>query len=147
MLGDLTAAGATAAWKIANVVLGGCGLTHAEADLQGFGNLGDGAKPLYAKNSGPVSNGRLANAGVAITQSCDLPKENADQVKEGDRKTDHWTNKRATVAKWTVSEAAVARATDKLNRVSKSDGVLNGRRRDVDENTRRDLDESDYELS
>ena len=46
LLGDLTAAGATAAWKIANVVLGGCGLTHAEADLQGFGNLGDGAKPL-----------------------------------------------------------------------------------------------------
>ena len=81
VLGDLTAAGATAAWKIANVVLGGCGLTHAGADLQGFGNLGDGAKPLYASNSGPVSNGRLANAGVATTQICDLPKENADQVK------------------------------------------------------------------
>ena len=145
MLGDLTAAGATAASKIANVVLGGCGLTQAGADLQGFGNLGDGAGPLYTANSGPVSNGRLANAGVATTQSCDLPKENADQVKEGDRQTDHRTNKRAKVAKWTVSEAAVARGTGKLKRVSKSDDVLNGRRRDVDERTRRDLDESDYE--
>ena len=85
VLGDLTAAGAIAAWKISNVVLGGCELTNAGADLQGFGNLGDGAKPLYASNSGPVSNGRLAIAGVATTQSCDLPKENATQVKEDDR--------------------------------------------------------------
>ena len=130
---------------MANVVLGGCGLTHAGADLQGFGNLGDGAKPLYDSNSGPVSNGRFANAGVATTQSCDFPKENADQVKEGDCQTDHQTNKRAKVAKWTVSEAAVACATGKINRMSKSDDVLNGRRRDVDERTRRDLDESDYE--
>ena len=89
------------------------------------------------------------NAGVATTQSCDLPKEgdrqvDANQVKEGDRQTDHRTNKRAKVAKWTVSEAAVARATEKLKHVSKSDDVLNGRRRDVDERTRRDLDESDY---
>ena len=145
VLWDLTAAGATAAWKIANVVLSGSGLTNAGADLQGFGNLRDGAKPLYASNSGPVSNGRLANAGVATTESCDLPKENADQVKEGDRQTDHRTHKRAKVAKWTVSEAAVARAIGKLKRVSKSDDVLNGRRRDVDERTRRDLDESDYE--
>ena len=78
VLGDLTAAGATAAWKIANVVLGGCGLTHAGADLQLFGNLGSGAGPLNAANSGPVFNGRLANAGVATTQSCNMPKENAD---------------------------------------------------------------------
>ena len=41
VLGDIAAAGATAAWNIANVVLDGCGLTHAGADLQGFGNLGD----------------------------------------------------------------------------------------------------------
>ena len=102
VLGDLTVAGATAAWKIANVVLGGCGLTHAGADLQGFGNLGDGAEPLYASNSGPVSNGRLANAGVATTQSCGLPKENADQITEG-RQTDRRTNKRFKVAKWAVS--------------------------------------------
>ena len=46
VLGDLTAAGATKAWKIANVVLGRCGLNYAKAYLQGFGNLGDGAKPL-----------------------------------------------------------------------------------------------------
>ena len=75
VLGDLTAAGATAAWTIANVVLSGCGLNHAGADLQGFGNLGDGAKPLYASNSDPGSNKRLANAGVATTQSCCLPKK------------------------------------------------------------------------
>ena len=77
-------------------------------------------------------------------RSCDLPKENADQVKEGDRQTDHRMNKRAKVAKWTVSEAAVARPTGKLKRVFKSDDVLNCRRRDVDERTRRDLDESSY---
>ena len=145
LLGDITAAGATAAWKFANVVLGGCGLNHAGADLQGFGNLGDGAKPLYASNSGPILNKRLVNAGVATTQSCGLHKENADQIKEGDHQTDPRTNKRAKVAKWTVSEAAAARATGKLKRMSKSDDVLDGRRRDVDERTRRDLDESDDE--
>ena len=75
VLGDLTAAVATAAWKIANVVLGGCELTNAGADLQEFGNLGDGAKPLCASNSGPVSNGRLENAGVATTQSATCPKK------------------------------------------------------------------------
>ena len=75
VLGDLTEDGATAAWKIANVVLGGWGLTHAGVDLQGFGNLGDVAKPLYVSNSGPVSNKRLANAGIATTQSCNLPKK------------------------------------------------------------------------
>ena len=132
VLGDFTAVGATVAWKIANVVLGKCGLTHAGADLQEFGNLGNGAKPLYASNSGPVFNGRLANVGVATTQSCDLLKENADQVKEDDRQTDHRTNKRTKVAKWTVSEAPVACATGKLKRVSKSDDVLNCRRRDID---------------
>ena len=145
VLGDLTAAGATADWKIANVMLSGCGLNHAGADLQGFRNLGNGAKPLYASNSGPISNGHLANAGVATTQSCSLPKENADQIKESNRQTDPRTNKRAKVAKWTVSEAAAARATGKLKHVSTSDDVLDGRRRYVDEHTRQDLDESDDE--
>ena len=126
-------------------MLGGCGLNHAKADLQRFGNLGDGAKPLYASNSGPICNGRLANAAVATTQSCGLPKENADHINEGERQTDLRTNKRPKVAKWTVSEAAAARATGKLKRVSKSDDVLDGRRRDVNERTRRDLDESDDE--
>ena len=145
VLGDLTAAGATEAWKIANVVLGGWGLNHAGADLQGFWNLGDWANPLNASNSGPISNGRLANALVATTQSCGLPKENADQIKEGDRQTDPQTNKRAKVANWTVSEAAAARATGKLKRVSKFDDVLDGRRHDVNERFRSDLDESDDE--
>ena len=45
---NITAAGATAAWKIANYVLDGCGLTNAKADLQGFGNLEDGGGPMYA---------------------------------------------------------------------------------------------------
>ena len=92
VLGDLTAAGATAAWKIANVVLGKCGLTQAGVDLQGFGILEDGAKLLYASNSGPVSNGGLANAGVVTTQSFDVPKEKADRVKQSDRQTNHLTN-------------------------------------------------------
>ena len=128
-------------------MLGGCGLNHTGADLQGFGNLGDGAGPLYASNFGPVSNGRLANVEVATTQSRRLPKEDADQInKEGDRQTDPRTNKCAKVAKWTVSEASATRAIGKkLKRVFKSDDVLDGNRRDVDERTRRDLYESDDE--
>ena len=144
VLGDIAAAGATAAWNIANFVLDGCRLSYAEAVLQGFGNLGDGAGPLYASFSGPVSNGRFANAGVAITQSRRLPKEDADQINKEGLNTDSRTNKRAKVAKWSVSEAAVARAGI-LKRVSKSDDVLDGRRLDVDERTRRHFDESDDE--
>ena len=105
VLGDIAATGATAAWNIANFVVDGCGFNYAGADLQGFYNIADGAGPLYASNSGPVSNGRLAHAGVATTQSRRLPKENAEQIKEGDRQSDPRTNIRATVAKWTVSEA------------------------------------------
>ena len=132
VLRDITAAGASTAWKIASFVLDGCGLTHAGADMQGIENLGDGTRPLNASNSGPVSNGRPANAKVATTQNYRLPKDNTDQIKEGGRKTDPRTNKRAKVAKWTVSEAAAARATGKLKRVSKSDDLLDGCRRDVD---------------
>ena len=98
VLGDIAAAGVTAALNIANFVLDGCGLTHAGADLQGYGNLGDGAGPLYASNLGHIFNGRSANSGVAPTQSRRLHKENADQVKEGDLQTDPRTNKRAKVA-------------------------------------------------
>ena len=49
--------------------------------------------------TGPDFNGRPANARVATLQNCRLPKENADEVKEGDRQTDHRPNKRAKVAK------------------------------------------------
>ena len=146
VLGDIAAAGATAASNIANVVLNGCGLTHAGADMQGFGNLGDRAKPLYSSSSGPVSNRRFANAGVATTQSRRLPKKDADQINKEGRNTDSRTNKRAKVAKWSVSEAAVARGVDKKPKRSfKSDDDLDGSRRDVDERTRRDLDEADDE--
>ena len=146
VLGDIAAAGATAAWNIANVVLDGCGFTHAGADLQGFQNLGDRAGPVYASSSGPVSNGRLANAGVATSQSRCLPKEDPDQINKEGRNTDSRTNKRAKVAKWSVSEVAVARAVGKKPKRSfKSDDDLDGSRRYVDERTRRDLDESDDE--
>ena len=53
VLGNIAAAGANAAWNIANFVLDGCGLTHAGANLQGVGNVGDGAGPLYASTTGP----------------------------------------------------------------------------------------------
>ena len=146
VLGDIAAAGATAAWNITNFVMDGCGLTHAGANLQGFGNLADGTGPLYALSSGPVSSRRPANARVASTQSRRLPKEDADQINKAGRQTDPRTNKRAKVAKWTVSEAAAARANGKkTKRVSKYDDVLDGGRRDVDERTRSDLDESDDE--
>ena len=46
-----------------------------------------------------------------------------------------------------VSKAAAPRADGKTTkRVSKSDDVFDGGRRDVDERTRRDLDDSDDEL-
>ena len=102
---------------------------------------------MFASFSGSVSSRRPANAGVATTQSRRLPKEEADQINKDGRQTDPRTNKRAKVAKWAVSEAAAARADGKkTKRVSKSDGVLDGGRRDVDERTRRDLDDSDDEL-
>ena len=146
MLGDIAAPGATAAWNIANFVLDRCRLSHAGADLQGVGNLGDGAGPLYVSSSGPVSHGRFANAGVATTQSSHLPKEDEDQINKEDRNTDSPTNKRAKVAKWSVSETAVARAAGKKPKRSlKSEDVLDGSRRDLDERTRGDLDESDNE--
>ena len=146
VLGEIAAAGANAAWNIANFVLDGCRLSHAETDLQGFGNLEDGAGPQNASSSGPVSNGRFANAGVATTQSRHLPKEDADQINKEGRNTDSRTNKRAKVAKWSVSEAAVARAFGKKPKRSfKSDDVFDGSRRDLDKRTRRDLDESDDE--
>ena len=145
--GEIAAAGVTAAWNIANYVMDGCRHTHAGANLQGFGNLGDGAKLLYALSSGPVSSRRPLNAGVATTQSRRLPKEDVDQINKNGRQTDPRTNKRAKVAKWAVSEAAAARADGKkTKRVSKSDDVFDGGRRDVDEPTRRDLDDSDDEL-
>ena len=124
----------------------GCGLTHAGANLQGFGNLGDGTGALYASSSGPVSSRRPSNAGVASTQCRRLSKEDADQINKEGRQTDPRTNKRDKVAKWAISEAATARADGKkTKRVSKSDDVLAGGRGDVDERTRRDLDKSDDE--
>ena len=147
VLGDIAAAGATAAWNIANFVLNECGLTHAGADLQGFGNLGDEAGPLYSSNSGLVFNKRIANARVATLQSCRLPNKNANQVKDGDGPTNTQTNKRAKVVKWTVSEAAVTRVTGKkLKRMFKPDDVLDSCRRNVDECTRRDLHGFDDQL-
>ena len=89
----------TAAWNIANYVMDGCGLTHAKANLQGFGNLGDRAWPLYPSSFDPVSSRRPANAGVATTQYRRLPKEDADQINKGSRQTNPRTNKRAKVAK------------------------------------------------
>ena len=75
MLANITAAGATAAWNIANFVLHGCKLTHAEADLHRVGNLGNEAGIMHALNSGPVFNGGPANAEVATTQSFHSPKK------------------------------------------------------------------------
>ena len=79
-------------------------------------------------------------------QSRRLPKEDADQINKEGRKTDSRMNKRARVAKWSVSEAVVARTVGrKPKRIFKSDDDLDGSRRDVDERTRCDLDESDDE--
>ena len=146
MLGDIAAADANAAWNIANFVLDGCGLTYAGENLQGVGNVEDGAGPLYAFTTGPGISGRFANAGVAITQRRRMPKEDADQINDEGRQTDPRKNKRSKVAKWAVSEAASASFVGKkLKRSCKSNDVLDGDRRDVDERTRCNLDESDNE--
>ena len=143
-LGDITATGGNKALNIANFVLDGCGLTHAGADLQGLGNLGNGAGSLYASFSGLVTLEHLLNARLAITQSRRLPKIDANQINKENRKTDPRTNKRVKVDKLTISEAAPTYVTEeKLKRVSKFDDVLDGCRRDVNMRTRRDLDKFD----
>ena len=81
LLGDIAAAGGTAATNIANFLLDGCGLTRAGADMQRFGNFGDGAGPLYDSNSGPVSSGGAAYAGGASKQSR-LPKEDGIKLQK-----------------------------------------------------------------
>ena len=147
VFGDIAEAGATASWIIADYVMDGCRLTHARANLQGFGNLRDGAGPLYTSSSCPGSSRRYPNARVATTQSRRLPKEDADQINKDGRQTDARTDKRAKVVKWAVLEAAAARADGKTtNRVSKSDDVFDGDCRDVNERTRRDLDDFDDEF-
>ena len=80
VFGDISAAGATSVWNIANFVMDRCGLTHAGASLQRFGNLVDGTGPLYASSFDPVSSSRPPNAGVATTQSRRLPKKDVDQI-------------------------------------------------------------------
>ena len=110
MLGEIAAAGATAALNIANFVLDKCGLTYPKENLQGFGNFGDGAMPLYLSFLNHVSNGSFANAEIANTQSRRLPKKDADKINKESSKTDSRTNKCAKVAIWSVSEAAVSRA-------------------------------------
>ena len=99
VFGDIAAAGATAAWKIAIYFIGFCELTNAKAYLQKFGNLGDEAGPLYASFTSPVSSKRPANAGGATTQSRCLLNEDVDKINKDSRQTDLWTNKRAKVAK------------------------------------------------
>ena len=109
VLGDIAAAGATAAHNIANFLLDGIGITRAGADMQGLGFLGSGDGPIHVveRTSLPVSIGRPAYAGGASKQSRRLPKEDADKIKEeSGHIADPRTKQRAKVAKRTVSEAA-----------------------------------------
>ena len=143
---DIAASGASAAWNIANFVLDGCGLSHAGANLQGFGNIGDGARPLNAFTTNSGSSGRPANGGVATKHSRRMPKETADQINDEGRKTDPRTNKRAKVANWEISEAASARYVEtQPKRSCKFDAVFDSGRRDLKKRTQRDLDVSNNE--
>ena len=99
VLKDITAAGATAAKKIANYVLDGCKLTHAGANLQQFNNLKNKVGFMYVSNSSPVFNGRCVNAKVATTQSRRLSKIHANQINNISRQTDFETNKGAKIFK------------------------------------------------
>ena len=102
LLKDIAAVGANAVHNVANYFLDECGLAHAGENLQGIGNLGDGAGPDYASAFGPVLSKRTAHAGSAITQRRRRPKDDSQSVgeEEGDCQTDPRTNKRAKVAKW-----------------------------------------------
>ena len=147
LFGDIAAVGANAVHNVANYLLDKCGLSYAGANLQGFGDLGDGARPDYASTSGPVSSGQTAHAGSATTQKRRRPKEERlSGEEEGDSQADPWTNKRSKVAEWAVSKAAAARVAGKqAKREHMSDDVLDGGRRDVDERTKRDIYKSDNE--
>ena len=146
VFGDFAAPGGLSVLNIANFVINECGLTHAEANLQGFGNLKNRAGPLYASSFGPFSCRRLANAGVATTQSCRLPKEDANQL----------TNRAVTPIFGRINALKLTNGrfqklqppslTDRRKRLSISDDLNYGGRRDLDERTRRDLDDSDDEL-
>ena len=131
-------------------MLDGCGLTRAGADLQGLRNLGSGDGPfnVVERTSDLVSTKPFKLFDSVFNGSGRrLPKENANQIKkeESCHLADPRTKERA-VAKWAVSKAAATRGSGKkLKRVCKSDDVLDNGRRDVDERTRRDLDEADDE--
>ena len=88
MLKNIAAAGASAAWNIANFVLDGCKLTYVKANLEKVGNVGDGVGPMYASTTGPCSSGRLSSGGVATTQSRCLFNKDADQINDDCRQTD-----------------------------------------------------------
>ena len=151
VLGDIAAAGATAAHNIANFLLEGCGLTRAGADLQGLGNLGSGDVPFnVVERTSDLVSTKPFKLFDSVFNGCGrrLPKENANQIKKEEswHLADPRTNKRAKVAKWAVSKASATRGSGKeLKRVCKSDDVLDNGRCDVDERTRRHPDEADDE--
>ena len=147
VFGDIAAAGATAAKNIANYVMDGCRLTHAGANLQGFENLRDGAGPLYASSSGSVSNRRFPNVGVATTQGRRLPKKTRIKSTKTAVKP---IFRRINAPRFQNGQyqklQPPALTEKKTKRVSKSDDVFDGGRRHVNEQTQRDLDDSDNEL-
>ena len=136
VLGDIAAAGASEVWNITNFVLDKCKLIYAGANLQGVGNVGAGAGLQYALTFGSSSNGRFADAGVETTQSFRMPEEDAYQINDEGRQTDPWTKKSTTVDKWVISDATSLRLVEtKPKRSCKTNDVLDGDRRDVDERT------------
>ena len=103
---------------------------------------------MYGSVYGPATSGRTAHAGSATTQKSRRSKEEKqnDGEEEGGHQTDLWTNERAKVAKWAVSKAAAARVAGKTPKLEPmSDDVIDNVDLDVDERTRRTLDESDDE--
>ena len=82
LLKDIAAVAVNAVHNVANYLLDGCGLVHAQANLQKFGNLGDGAGPDYASASGQVSSGRTAHAASATTQRQKLKEERKSDGEE-----------------------------------------------------------------
>ena len=111
MLENNAAAGATAVHSFENLLLDGCGITRAEADLQGLGNLGneDGPIHIVKRNFDQVSAKPFKLSESVFNESCRrFPKEHANQInkEENSRLSEPLTKERAKVAKRAVSVAA-----------------------------------------
>ena len=85
LLGDIAAVVANAVNSFTTYLLDGCGLSHGGANLQGFGNYGDGAGYVSGSASTRATSECTTHAVSATTQNSRRPKEQkqSDGEEEG----------------------------------------------------------------